>query len=311
MLFLYCKYCELIFFLGNIFLWKQSVMDAGCNHAIVFTRTFSSEAWFEKTANRCGEFKKATRNRKELPGFYCQTFEIFINKEEDKVEDVVEYEKLLPCRFEQRILACPLVYVPVGSLEWHGEHMALGNDSIKIHSICCEAARHGGGIVFPSVFFGIPYMVNYGSAYRHNANLPVKDSFLRQLLNTSLHSLEKVGFKAAILITGHTPNEQCELVRDIAAEYSGAMKVYGTDDMEWADDIQFSSDHAAKWETSILWYLHPELVDIYRLPRNTDVELESVFGDDPRIYASRDLGKQAVEAITRDLIKKGAELLNL
>jgi creatinine amidohydrolase len=227
------------------------------------------------------------------------------------VEDIVEYQNLLPYQFEERITACPLIYIPVGSLEWHGEHLALGNDTIKIHSICCEAARLGGGIVFPPIYYGIPYMVNYGSAYSHNANLPFKTTFLRRLLDTTLHSLEKVGFKAAMLITGHTPKQQCKLVRDISKKYSGAMNVYGTDDMEWADDIQFSSDHAAKWETSILWYLHPELVDIHRLPKNTEVEIENVFGDDPRIHASRDLGKVAVKAISRDLSQKGTELLNL
>ena len=62
--------------------------------------------------------------------------------------DTVEYEKLLPYQFEERMQACPLVYVPVGALEWHGEHLALGNDALKMHGLCCEAARIGGGIVY-------------------------------------------------------------------------------------------------------------------------------------------------------------------
>ena len=59
-------------------------------------------------------------------------------------------------------------------------------------------------------------------------------------------------------------------MREIADAYTGAMKVYGTDDME------FNSDHAAKWETSILWTMRPELADVYRLPRDTSVPLEGV-----------------------------------
>lgn len=225
------------------------------------------------------------------------------------MEDVVEYQKLLPYQFEERMVKCPLVYVPVGSLEWHGEHMALGNDAIKIHGLCCEAALLGGGIVFPPIFYGIPWMVDYSARYKYPANLPFEEPFLRNLLNTTLSALERLQFRAAILITGHTPPEQRALVRDIAAKYSGAMSVYGTDDMEWAQDLSFTSDHAAKWETSILWHLHPELVDIYRLPRDLGRELESVIGDDPRVHASRQLGKQAVKAIARDLASKGAELL--
>ena len=69
------------------------------------------------------------------------------------------------------------------------------------------------------------------------------------------------------------------------------------------------TDHAAKWETSILWYLRPELVDIYRLPRDTDEPLDGIYGDDPRVHASREIGKQAVEAIAEDLAALGKKLL--
>ena len=226
------------------------------------------------------------------------------------MQPVVEYEYLLPYQFSARIEARPLVYIPVGSLEWHGEHMALGNDAIKMHALCCEAARLEGGIVFPPIYYGIPYMVDYGRQYAHDANLPMTRAFLRNHLDTTLHSLEQVGFQAAILATGHTCREQRDLMREIAREYTGAMRVYGTDDMEWADDLDFTSDHAAKWETSILWYLRPELVDVYRQPRDTSVALEGVLGDDPRVHASRELGRAAVEALARDLSALGARLLS-
>lgn len=225
------------------------------------------------------------------------------------MEPVVEYQKLLPYQFEIRITECPLVYVPVGSLEWHGEHLALGNDAIKMHGLCCEAARNGGGIVFPPVFYAIPCMVDYGKAYEHAANLPVTEDFLRNVLATTLSALERVGFRAAILITGHTCSQQIELMRAVAEEHRGTMKVLGTNDAEWGGSVDHTSDHAAKWETSILWYLRPELVDIYRQPRDTSVKLEGVGGEDPRIHASRDLGRQAVEAIAGDLARKGRELL--
>jgi creatinine amidohydrolase len=161
------------------------------------------------------------------------------------MKELVEYQQLLPYQFEERIQHHPLVYVPVGSLEWHGEHMAPGNDAIKMHALCCEAARLGGGIVFPPIFYGIPYMVDYGRAYPHSANLPVTGAFLKGILNTTLSGLEDAGFRAAILATGHTCREQHDLMREIARRYQGSMQVYGTDDMGWADDIGFTSDHAA------------------------------------------------------------------
>ncbi len=226
------------------------------------------------------------------------------------MEPVVEYEKLLPSQFEKRISECSLVYVPVGSLEWHGEHLALGNDAIKMHGLCCEAARKGGGIVFPPVFYGIPTMEGYGKAYEHAANLPVTEAFLRSVLSTTLSALERVGFRAAILVTGHTCGQQVDLMCALAKEHEGTMKVLGTNDAELGGSVGHTSDHAAKWETSILWYLAPELVDIYQQPRDTSVPLEGVGGKDPRIHASRDLGRKTVEAIAGDLATKGQELLS-
>jgi creatinine amidohydrolase len=225
------------------------------------------------------------------------------------MEENVQYELLLPSEFENRIAAFPLMYIPIGSLEYHSEHLALGNDAIKMHAICCEAARLGGGIVFPPIYYGIPFMVEYGSRYQFKANLPVTEAFLTTVLNTTLAGIEKIGFKIAILATGHTPDEESALVRTIAQAYPGKMKVYGTDDMEWGAEANYNGgDHAAKWETSILWHIRPELVDIYKLPRDTSVPLEGIYGEDPRLVASRELGKKAVIAISRDLAELGKRL---
>ena len=43
----------------------------------------------------------------------------------------VKYEELLPHEFEEALRQFPVAYVPVGSLEWHGRHLALGNDTLK------------------------------------------------------------------------------------------------------------------------------------------------------------------------------------
>ena len=40
----------------------------------------------------------------------------------------VNYEEMLPHEFEGAIRQFPVAYVPVGSLEWHGRHLALGNE---------------------------------------------------------------------------------------------------------------------------------------------------------------------------------------
>ena len=43
----------------------------------------------------------------------------------------VRYEEMLPSEIVAARTACPIVYVPLGTLEWHGEHDAVGLDALK------------------------------------------------------------------------------------------------------------------------------------------------------------------------------------
>ena len=224
--------------------------------------------------------------------------------------DKVQYERLLPHEFEARIAACPVAYVPVGSLEWHGEHMALGNDALKMHALCCEAARLGGSIVYPPIYYCIPGLCNADpSRYKHDSTFYGEPDVLRTLLLSTLRSLERVGFRVAILTTGHTPREQIQMMKDVAAAYDGAMKVHGTCDMDFGQEIQFTSDHAAMWETSLLWHFEPGLVDLTQLSRDLATKPYNVYGKDPRTEASPSLGARAAALIARDMAALAADLL--
>ncbi len=43
----------------------------------------------------------------------------------------VLYEELCPAEFQERLQACPVAYLPLGTLEWHGPHLPLGADGIQ------------------------------------------------------------------------------------------------------------------------------------------------------------------------------------
>ena len=68
-------------------------------------------------------------------------------------------------------------------------------------------------------------------------------------------------------------------------------------------------DHAAKWETSYLWYLRPDCVDmsIY-LGRETE-PLPGVIGLDPRKEASIEAGRRACNLIVEAMTQKAEELI--
>jgi creatinine amidohydrolase len=224
------------------------------------------------------------------------------------MKEVVEYQKLLPYQFDQRMKEFPLVYIPIGTLEWHGPHQALGLDALKMHALCVDAARKSGGIVFPPIYHGIRYMVPYGEEYEFDANFPVDPEVLKPLLTETLARLEAVGFKAAILTTGHTCREQINLTNYVAGSYKGKMKVLGTNDAAYGRSVGHTSDHANKWETSILWYYMPELVEIDRLPEDPKAWLPGI-GENPRTTSSRELGRKAADAVSTDLADRAKKLM--
>ncbi len=226
---------------------------------------------------------------------------------------VVDWSDLLPYQFAARLEEFPFLYVPIGSLEWHGEHLAIGNDAIKMANLCRMAAQRSGGIVFPPIFFGIPGFADFDPKYEHDGGLRASPELLRAILLEVCRKAEEVGFRAAMLVTGHTCGEQIQLVKQVAAEYNagpGRLHVIGSNDMEFGDAMNYTSDHAAHWETSILWYVRPDLVDLSRLDRDPDTPLHHVFGKDPRLYASRELGERVANVIADDMAALAAKTLS-
>jgi creatinine amidohydrolase len=229
--------------------------------------------------------------------------------------DQVEYRCLLPGQFAERFEKMPLAYVPVGSLEWHGEHLCLGNDGVKVEELCKRAALSGGGIVLPGIYLGILGMTAWAGHYHEKIGnqgiFAVEPRMLRWILTTQLRNLDALGFRGAVVITGHYPQEQVDLVRQVAAEFkpARALRAFGTTDRDLAHSVGHTGDHAAKWETSILQALRPELVDMSRLPADPAAKLEGVYGEDPRTTASPELGREVVEAMVEELCALGRGLV--
>ena len=65
----------------------------------------------------------------------------------------VQFEEMFPWEFAQALAEVPICYLPIGVLEWHGEHNALGLDAIKAHAICTRAAQISGGVVVPPLYW--------------------------------------------------------------------------------------------------------------------------------------------------------------
>ena len=65
----------------------------------------------------------------------------------------VQYERLSPAQIVARRENCPVAYLPIGTLEWHGEHNPVGLDGLKIHALLIACAEEIGGLVLPPLYW--------------------------------------------------------------------------------------------------------------------------------------------------------------
>ena len=74
-----------------------------------------------------------------------------------------------------------------------------------------------------------------------------------------------------------------------------------------------NTDHAAKWETSNMMFLYPDLVDLAALgdgPLAPNMKApDGIGGLDPREHASATIGRRNVELAAAAIGKKARELL--
>jgi creatinine amidohydrolase len=223
----------------------------------------------------------------------------------------VKYEEMLPHEFEEALRQFPVAYVPVGSLEWHGRHMALGNDSLKADGILIRTAEKYGGVVVPPTYWG--HMNAYDKPCCH-PGLPAET--VDALFTAIFHGLVSAGFKVVIGVTGHDVDEQLESLQKAADAINtdGAAIGFAMKEGDLYDLDGEKMDHAGYWETSILMYLRPDLVDLDRI-KDVDLTTEAghrhagILGRDPRTDASPALGEKFVNRIADNIGRKARELL--
>ncbi|MBM3279746.1 MAG: creatininase family protein [Candidatus Handelsmanbacteria bacterium] len=230
----------------------------------------------------------------------------------------VRWERMFPDQLEAAFSHCPAVYFAYGLCEPHGPQNALGLDALKVHAILEQVAREHGGIVAPPDFWHVHELGGYavwaaewvGEVRPWLTAMPPWTHFKNICYH--LRAAEVLGFRAAILMTGHYgPNwKDLQTLCGLLQPYL-RMRVYGLPDFE-ANKPGFpgdgaGGDHAGKVETSLLWALKPECVDYSRIPAQPQFPL---FAMGPNAgEANREVGERMVADEVAWLGRKKEELL--
>src|SRR5688572_15923403 len=66
----------------------------------------------------------------------------------------IRFELLRPAEIVAERERFPVVFQPVGPLEWHGPHLPFGVDPLHAQEVAIRTAQLMGGVVMPTLFWG-------------------------------------------------------------------------------------------------------------------------------------------------------------
>lgn len=249
-------------------------------------------------------------------------------------EEEVRYHMLRPAQVVARRRRCPVAYVPIGTLEWHGVHNPLGADTLQAEGLATLCARKGGGLVLPPLYYGesrLEALVEANSPDREliaeQMELPAANFAAQRqpftatqqaihyhkLLVHILAELGTLGFEVGVLVAGHYP--LIDHARSAVLQYNqgrvhrGGRKGAGM--LAWAcidyllvgDRYPSPGDHAGYWETSHIMALHPETVDLSALPAKGH-KLIGTSAKPPPHDANAEFGAETLEAAAEIAVKE-------
>lgn len=236
----------------------------------------------------------------------------------------MRYELMLPHQLREAMEKNWPVILPLGVLEYHGEHLGLGMDTLAVIRILDRLENEATIVILPPFYYGAAsYAVEppegKGSVHVDSESIaPFAKSLFRGLLRIGFRNIH--GF-----IHHQSENFTAGMPTDLAFKFAGRQAIFehierergegwwgnknmadyyaqhaiGSDPFNWikihplmTKDIiaQYPFDHAGIGETSLMMALCPEAVDMKRL---NNEEWYSQSAKD----ASKDLGERGIELI--------------
>jgi creatinine amidohydrolase len=228
----------------------------------------------------------------------------------------VRYERLRPAQIVAQREACPVAWLPIGTIEWHGEHNPVGLDTLKIHKLLIRCAERSGGLVFPPLYYGesreqalmeanaadraqiaekmkLP-PENFAPGYMYQSPSEQNTNYHHLLLHI-MYEIRSLGFKVLVVGAGHYPlidhARAAASVFHQASRYGERMLVWPFTGFELVRGrFDPCGDHAGKWETSMLMALDPGMSDL------------SAISTDPPIGTSNDGVRESTAAWGEEIV---------
>lgn len=178
-----------------------------------------------------------------------------------RMENECRYEYLSPEELIWRLEDKAILYLPIGSLEWHNEHLPLGTDTFHAIELSMRICSEIGGIVLPAFWW------NTGKCHKHPSTYYMPENLYRMTLKNVCIGLAPVPAKMLVLVNGHGGDYQMDtpkLLADALNEDRFPIHVIVADPYKLGRSSSCRIDHADTGETSFSKELIPQLVRMER-----------------------------------------------
>jgi len=219
-------------------------------------------------------------------------------------------------QFASAMKTYPIVILPIGCMEEHGDHLPLGTDTYEIDFVIERIAKKLRVIVLPTINYG-----NCGSTYNFPGTISISFETLKSLVYDILSEAIRHNAKKILVISGHAGSIHLSAMRmaahEIVREHQ-EVKMMVLSDYDIVPEYKGGNipswdGHAGKAETSRMLNIRPDISKkgtvATRSKRNEYMILpnpESLFptgiSGDPK-HASPELGKKIDDFVLSRLIR--------
>lgn len=203
-----------------------------------------------------------------------------------------------------------IVFVPVGTIEWHGNHLPIETDFLVAQKVCEILAKKTKGYVLPPLWLGTDRerIVKGKKFIGMNSRLGkelegslyyLKPHVLSAMLSGLVDNLTKQGFKKIYLVTGHAGKKQVEVLAKIEDKYKNVIF------LNPFENLSVPIHHADENETSLFWACYPEEeMRSRKIKIGADDDFVKFKGYDVRDRTSLKTGKRILNELVENLKKK-------
>ncbi len=255
----------------------------------------------------------------------------------------IQIELLKPCEIIEKREHLPLIFLPVGPLEWHGPHLPLGTDPIIAYEISLHLANNIGGVVFPPFYWGtererdsttLKNLGFQGNEWVVGMDFPknsiksfyIPEDFFALGIRIILEKFVEQGYRLIVIINGHGATNQIQTLERLAKEFRNERNVNVIAEFVATPDETGVIDygHAVASETSKFMAIYPDKVDLKKLPKKNikykyrdlaivdsdaflgqpDPNYEVQEKNDPRYSANPEIGKLLIQRAVKTIGEK-------